>query len=253
MKQLQKADVNGHALSYFEFGNSDSSLTLVILHGWGLSASLYLEMARLISKKGYRVIVIDLPGFGYSTAPQQKWSYENYADCISKFMYQVIGENQRASLLGHSFGGGVSISLAYKYPSQINKLILVDSAGIPLNLPIVVIGIKKGFEMFLQSLLPGGFYPIMKMIRVFISNVVRNALAMYHAIELPNKHNLEPLLADIKVPVSILWGKEAISISFETGVRMSDMTKAQIIPSPNFLYHDWCITHPDIFVEHLPL
>jgi pimeloyl-ACP methyl ester carboxylesterase len=181
-------DIKGQLASYFELGSSLSSPTILILHGWGLSAYVYLKLAGLLVEAGFRIIVVDLPDFGFSFSPNEKWYFEDYADFISDFICQVV--KKKVTVLGHSFGGGIGLALAARHGSLVEKLILVDSAGIPINLPVPIVGVKKILEMVLQSLLPGGFLPSMQMTWIFLINLFRNPLKIFRSIQLPNKQDL---------------------------------------------------------------
>lgn len=243
--------INNYSLSYCEFGDINSTHTLLILHGWGLSSKAYLKLGELISQKNYHVFVIDIPGFGNSTAPIEKWDYEEFADHIFDFITKVI--KKKVIILGHSLGGGIGVALASKYCSQVDRLLLVDSTGIPINQPIIVIGAKKMMEMWWQLLTIHGFLPSLKMIIAFLMNVVKNPLAMYNALELPNNQDLTYMFSNMKLPISIYWAKRDMMISYEIGQRISILTHSPITFAPDYMYHDWCITHPKIFIEILNL
>ena len=102
--------------------------TVLILHGWGGSSDSWLEVQRILAKKGYKVIVPDLPGFGKSATPLTAWGINNYTNFIFKFVKEV--ELEKFFLLGHSFGGRISVKFAMSYPEMLKALILCDSAGI---------------------------------------------------------------------------------------------------------------------------
>lgn len=101
----------------------------VMLQGWGTSYKVYDSVANYLSAK-YRVVLLDLPGFGESDEPAEGWNVDAYADFFEKFM-KALGID-RAILLGHSYGGRVIIKLANRndIPFEIDKIILIDSAGI---------------------------------------------------------------------------------------------------------------------------
>ncbi len=98
---------------------------LVLLHGWGGQIASFKPVHQYFEKY-FRTYSIDLPGFGESGLPPRPWGSEDYADIISQ-MFSQLGINN-PTLIGHSFGGKISIILASKL--KVNKLILVDSAGI---------------------------------------------------------------------------------------------------------------------------
>ncbi len=102
--------------------------TVLILHGWGGSSDSWLEVQRILTKKGYKVIVPDLPGFGKSTTPLTAWGINDYTNFIFGFVKETKLEN--FFLLGHSFGGQIAVKFITDYPEKIKGLILCDSAAI---------------------------------------------------------------------------------------------------------------------------
>ena len=102
---------------------------IVILQGWGTTASLYESLIRLLSEN-FRVIAPDFPGFGASTEPSFAYDTADYADFVLELLKKLGVEE--ASFIGHSHGGRVLLELASRenVPVSIKKLVLIDSAGL---------------------------------------------------------------------------------------------------------------------------
>ena len=102
---------------------------IVILQGWGTTASLYKSLIRLLSEK-FHVIAPDFPGFGTSTEPSFAYDTADYADFVLELLKKLGVEE--ASFIGHSHGGRVLLELASRenVPVSIKKLVLIDSAGL---------------------------------------------------------------------------------------------------------------------------
>ncbi len=100
---------------------------MILLHGWGVSSDSLGAVARALDGR-FRVLAIDLPGFGWSAAPLTAWGTREYAAHIDAFMENAV--LPPASVLGHSFGGRVALALAAWYPHRVRDLVLVASAGI---------------------------------------------------------------------------------------------------------------------------
>jgi pimeloyl-ACP methyl ester carboxylesterase len=100
-----------------------------MLQGWGTDLGVYDSVANAINDK-YRFVQFDLPGFGGSDEPKEPWNVDAYADFFCKFM-EALGIN-KASLIGHSYGGRIIIKLAAReaIPFEISNIVLIDSAGI---------------------------------------------------------------------------------------------------------------------------
>ncbi len=105
--------------------------TAVILQGWGTDMKLYDSIAADISDE-YRVVQFNLPGFSDSDEPSEPWGIEEFTAWFSHFMQAL--DIKKATLIGHSFGGRIMIWLGSlskdELPFQIDKLVLVDAAGI---------------------------------------------------------------------------------------------------------------------------
>ncbi len=96
-----------------------------LLHGWGQD----MRMMRLIQnelKDHYRVVNLDLPGFGESDEPSAPWGIEEYA-C---FIHEIAEHDQMEApiLIAHSFGARIAIRYASRYPTK--KMVLSGAAGI---------------------------------------------------------------------------------------------------------------------------
>jgi len=108
---------------------------ILLLHGWGGSIESFLPVFNSLKKYTelnpsfkYRIWSMDLPGFGQSDVPPQNWGSFEYAEFVKKFLDNFTID--KIILIGHSFGGRISIILASKYKTLVDKLILIDSAGI---------------------------------------------------------------------------------------------------------------------------
>ncbi len=114
-------------MNYRVFG--EDGRDIILLHGWGHSGQDLLSLAELLSGGGFRVHLLDLPGFGASSVPESIWGSREYADCVEGYLAENNLED--VCLVGHSFGGRVSIALASS-SQRVSKLVLINSSGIVL-------------------------------------------------------------------------------------------------------------------------
>lgn len=98
---------------------------IVLMHGWGCNTTTLASIERVATDTN-TVYNIDFPGFGKSEEPHEAWSIYDYTDMLRDFILALNIDTP--SLLGHSFGGRVAIIYASRYP--VDKVILVDSAGV---------------------------------------------------------------------------------------------------------------------------
>jgi pimeloyl-ACP methyl ester carboxylesterase len=100
---------------------------IFIMHGWGQTQDSMRVLGDLLSK-WYQVYLIDLPGFGKTPKPQADWDTIEYAKRIAAYVDELnLGS---VHLIGHSFGGRVSIRLASRFPEQALSVILINSGGL---------------------------------------------------------------------------------------------------------------------------
>lgn len=125
MKQEKKILINNIEVNYKITGEG---FPFLILHGWGGSSGSWTEVQKSISSEGYKVISLDLPGFGKTPSPVIPWEINDYSTFVLNFIKKINLE--KIILLGHSFGGRISIKFASIYPDKVKFLILCDSAGI---------------------------------------------------------------------------------------------------------------------------
>jgi pimeloyl-ACP methyl ester carboxylesterase len=100
---------------------------VLLLHGWGGSGVSLQPLAAHLAPR-FRTITPDLPGFGRTPPPPTDWGVEEYADWTARLLAKLAVE--RAVLLGHSFGGRLAILLAATRPALVERLVLIDSAGL---------------------------------------------------------------------------------------------------------------------------
>ncbi|MDP3387296.1 MAG: alpha/beta hydrolase [Eubacteriales bacterium] len=117
-------EIQNLKINYFQEGHGQDVL---ILHGWGCNIQTVMPIFNLV-KHHFRATAVDLPGFGDSSTPQEPYDSYDYASLIKQFIDTL--ELKEVVLIGHSHGGRISIILSSQYPKLIDKLILIDSAGI---------------------------------------------------------------------------------------------------------------------------
>lgn len=98
---------------------------LILMHGWGCDHTTVRSIAATAAQT-HTVYNIDFPGFGGSQEPAEVWGVELYTRLIEDLVRKEGLE--RPVLIGHSFGGRVSILYASR--NEVDKVVLVDAAGI---------------------------------------------------------------------------------------------------------------------------
>lgn len=120
---------NGQRLHYLDSG---SGPVVVFLHGSGSGASGHSNFKYnypYLVEQGYRVIVPDLIGYGYSDKPDNvQYHLDFFVECIKQLL-DHIGVSSCA-LIGNSLGGAIAIKFTLDNPSQVDKLVLMAPGGI---------------------------------------------------------------------------------------------------------------------------
>jgi pimeloyl-ACP methyl ester carboxylesterase len=117
-------DIDGVTVRYQTSGQGPA---ILLLHGWGGSIESFAPVFNDL-QRSYSVSAFDLPGFGQSGLPRIAWGSAEYAQLTVRVMDHL--KLDRPHLLGHSFGGQVSLRLAATQAERVEKLVLVGSAGI---------------------------------------------------------------------------------------------------------------------------
>ena len=112
IKHIKDVDIN-----YIEYGEGAD---IVLLHGWGQNISMMRPVGDKL--KGH-IIILDLPGYGESSEPPYVWTIYDYVECVHEFLDSIGVKNP--IMMGHSFGGKISLVYASKY--KVKKLVLFAS------------------------------------------------------------------------------------------------------------------------------
>jgi len=123
-------ELAGRSTHYLERGVGKP---IILIHGFNMDGNTWLNNIDALAEN-QKVYAIDLWGLGFSSRESVDPGYELYSEQILRFM-DVKGI-RRATLVGHSMGGGTAIFFAVNHPDRVEKLVLVDSSGIPNALPL---------------------------------------------------------------------------------------------------------------------
>ncbi|MCM1451657.1 MAG: alpha/beta hydrolase [Clostridium sp.] len=200
-------EVGGIRSRYVLQGDS-SNPPIILMHGWGCNAST-LDSIQRAAALANCVYNFDLPGFGQSSEPAASWGVYDYADWLLNAM-KAIGI-ERASLLGHSYGGRIAIAFAAAHPQMVDKLILVDAAGIKPRRPLKYYCKVYWFKLckFAASLLgkAGQKWIAAQRDKRGSADYRAASPVMKQVMSRSVNQDLTPLLSDIKAPTLLIWGE----------------------------------------------
>ena len=124
--------VHGHDVAYRQAG---SGPVLVMIHGIAGSSGTWVPVMPLLAER-FTVIAPDLLGHGESAKPRGDYSLGAYASGVRDLL-GVLG-HERATVVGHSLGGGVAMQFAYQFPQMAERLVLVGSGGLGKEVSVLL-------------------------------------------------------------------------------------------------------------------
>ncbi|WP_420849112.1 alpha/beta fold hydrolase [Parafrankia soli] len=116
--------VHGYRRAYLRAGRGPA---LLLIHGIGDNSGTWRDLIPELAR-GRTVIAPDLLGHGRSDKPRGDYSIAGYA-CGMRDLLTVLGI-ERATVVGHSLGGGVAMQFAYQFPERCERLVLVSTGGV---------------------------------------------------------------------------------------------------------------------------
>ena len=194
---------------------------LVLLHGWGQSLLSLRPLGELLSDCG-RIYLLDLPGFGASSAPEAAWGTADYSRRLAQFF--SANNIDSAVLIGHSFGGKLSMQFAADYPALVEGLVLIDASGLKPVRPckqklrhqtiaflrfIMRLLERLGLRLYSKWFIPR-----------FASPDYLNAGPLRSTFVKVVNEDLSHLIPRIAAPVLLLWGENDIETPLEMAQRL---------------------------------
>jgi abhydrolase domain-containing protein 6 len=215
-EQLTVSDLNIH---YYQ-GGPASGEALILLHGFAADKDNWLRFSRHLTQD-YRVIAVDLPGFGESDLPPGSYDVGTQAERLANIL-DALGIRQ-AHVLGNSMGGHIAALFAARYPDRVHSLALFGNAGIDAPRqselyqrlrqdganPLVVRKIED-FQALLEFVFVEPPY-LPESLKTHLAERAMANAAHYDRVfeQLVNRYiPLEHELPKISAPTLILWGKQ---------------------------------------------
>ncbi|MGH3355364.1 MAG: alpha/beta fold hydrolase [Nocardioidaceae bacterium] len=121
--ELQTVVVHGHERAFVKVGSGPA---LLLLHGLGCDHRTWLPVLSQLSQR-FTVVAPDLLGHGRSAKPRADYSVGGYANGMRDLL-TVLGID-KATVVGHSLGGGVAMQFAYQFPERTERLCLIAPGG----------------------------------------------------------------------------------------------------------------------------
>ena len=221
----KQAVIDGQLINYFFYPGNAEKPVLVFLHGWRSEAAVWYHVVQRLKEQADvgDIYCLDLPGFGASPMVKKSLTLSDYCDYVDGFVKKL--QLKKVILIGHSFGGRIAIKLGGNVVDWIDKLVLVDSAGLIKHKG------RKKISAFFAKLAKPIFWPkFMKPLRAKI--YWKLGAEDYIATPRLNEtfvgiisEDLDWALPKIKVPTLIIWGDQDIETPLGDGKHMAKHIK----------------------------
>jgi pimeloyl-ACP methyl ester carboxylesterase len=143
---FRTADLHGREIGYLGGGEGP---VLLMIHGIAVSSEHWREVLEPLAAR-YTVIAPDLPGHGMSGGGPGDYSLGNLATGLRDLLLSL--GHERATLVGHSLGGGIAMQFAYQFPEMVERMVLVSSGGLgPEVSPVLRAAALPGADLFIAA------------------------------------------------------------------------------------------------------
>ena len=224
-KKVNLTDIN-----YIQYGN-DKGKDIVLLHGWGQSIARMKPLGDLLADN-YHITIIDLPGFGKSKEPATILDVGDYTEIVHDLLKSL--KVVKPTLIGHSFGGRISIRYGASY--DVEKLVLCGAPCVKTKKELTL------KEKMLKSVkkLPG-MEKLADIAKNYIGSTdYKNASPMMRDILVKVVgEDLSEYAKKIKVPVILIWGEYDEAVPLEEGRMLEKLLSDGamiVLPGTHYAY-----------------
>lgn len=240
---------NSHFINYkgaeVHYTESGSGFPILMIHGYGGSNRDFLVLDSLINDK-YRVIRVDMPGFGLSDFPAQSTGHINFIKAYAAYFNFMLDTLHIDScyVMGNSLGGLMACQLALDHPDVVKKLVLFNSAGYEMQEVMKTANASLLQNGLAQQIVSRGvpkFFVKMGVKRVVyddskltpekvqrVADFWNREGNMAHLVALATTDTFpdESTIKNIACPTLIFWGKQDKIINPKYAKRFHDDIKA---------------------------
>jgi pimeloyl-ACP methyl ester carboxylesterase len=267
--EMVKAPIFGGQVYVMEAGPVAAS-TVVLVHGLGENGSRDWHPILPALAARYHVITFDLPGFGRSTHGHNLYSPERYAE----FIHALVGPRVHGAfnLVGHSMGGAIALFYAGRFPGDVQRLVLIDAAGILHRKAYVNFAVSAGLDGLLGILASTGkdlaalamdataqaTSPLLP-VSPDPSFVLQSSLLRATILDTPLRiaalatilENFAPVIAKVEAPTWILWGRHDVVASLRSGLLLKARLPYAQLKVLEDSAHDPMSSEPAAVVDYL--
>lgn len=234
-----QAVVNNLLTSYSQTGKGRKSILMI--HGWADDGQSFKSLTKqLAENKKYKILTLDLPGFGGTENPPTAWGLGDYASFIYDFLNKI--DEHPYSIIGHSNGGAIAINGLAGGKLKAEKLILIASAGIrkPSLKKTALRIASKPAGLAIRILPP----PVQKRLRKKLYSAIGSDYLVAEHMQDTFKRVVSDDVADaaatLRIPACLIYGENDTSTPPELGRLLAEAlpdSSLDIIPEAGHFVH----------------
>jgi pimeloyl-ACP methyl ester carboxylesterase len=250
------ADVDGVRVRYLDTGApGDERPTVVLLHGFASSLETWTLVAPALGAHGFRVLALDLKGFGWTDRPPGDYSPQAQAKLVLELMDQR--GVQQAAVVGHSWGASVALAMALGAPDRVTRLALYDAWAFEDQLPTFFLWARASgigeilfwvwYDERADERIALAFFDKRYVTEKLIEDVDRamnrpgTKAAALAAVRGQRYKAMQKHYPEVKQPTLLLWGREDIVTPPSYGERLS-----RLLPHVRMVVYPFCGHFPMI-------
>ena len=131
---MPEISIHGRRFAYREAG--DKGPTVLLVHGITNSSATWAPVTERLAARGLHVLAPDMAGHGDSERQRGDHSLGAHASILRDFL--SVMEVDRATIVGHSLGGGLVMQFAYQFPEMAERMVLVASGGLGREVSLAI-------------------------------------------------------------------------------------------------------------------
>ena len=217
-----QVEINGKQVNYEMEGQGKP---VILLHGWLASLETMMPLQKHLAKN-FSVYNIDVIGFGKSEKPDKPFNTNDFGDFLKELIQKL--EIQKPILIGHSNGGRMILNYAGRKLGEINKIILIDSAGIKPKRSI-----KYYFKIYtfklcknILKIFPRNDTLKKKLLGKFGSEDYKNSPEVLRkTMSTIINEDQRCFMGNIKVPTLLIWGEKDTATPLADAYKMEKLIK----------------------------